>query len=183
MKRFVTISFLSLLLGLCMTPMRAEQASEQLKRHTYISVTPLSYIYGGNIGVEREMARKLSLFSELTVHGWGETPDNAMLSTSLIWYMTGNTSGLYLRPKVFVGAYWREFIDKQPYYAGAAVSLGASMRVNKRMKIWTEAGVQFPTFFGKGDKKTIYHGDAMLYGILVGPGAVLKFDLGLSFRI
>lgn len=173
----------SLTLGLCTMSAKAEQAPEKPKRDTYISTSPLSFFYGGNVGVERELSKKLSLFSELTVHGWGETPDNAMLSTSLIWYMTGRTGRLYLRPKIFVGAYWREFIDRQPYYAGGGVSLGASMPITKRMKLWTEAGLQFPAFFGKKDKEPIYFGDALLYGIFGGPGAVIKFDLGLSFRL
>lgn len=189
MKRF-RLLLLSLLIGsytLGAQTLKEEQPLKPIPDRISLRIKPLSYIFGGHIGIEKPLSPRLSWVNDLVVHAYfGRT---AALSSSLQWYLTKEPTRKdrwHLRFEAVGGFFWqKEPIVTERYYAGLGGFGGFSSRIKPKLRFYAEAGLRYAPPFGKieHDKDKKIDGGGVAYYTLISPGSLAEVNVGLSFDL
>lgn len=176
---------LSLLIAFSAHQLKAQVSPKNTTPKTYITIKPLSYLLGANLGVEQTLSSSISLCGDLTYHGWHGIPDNLAASASLLWYLPSKTPHrFYIRGKAIFGGYFDKVaLDTGHLYAGGGVGFGASARVRERFKLWSDFTLQFAPPFGAKDRPLMDGNFGTAYYSIMSPASLFEINIGFAIGI
>lgn len=185
----------ALILGLSSIFISKSQVSNTAEKgENFITLRPLSYISGINIGYERSITKKFAISTELTSQIWGiayRLPNTAIYQGFRYTPFGDNNHGVYVKGVLVAGLFsGSPIIENRPYFAGGGFTIGALTNIQSRQRelsrfsIYIEAGLKFAYPFGtkEGSKFEMKKERALFYSFYSN-ASLFDLSIGLRYRL